>query len=95
MAARSVLLFGDSLAFHGPERPMPLRDPRLYPQVLAAELGPDVTVDVVARLGWTARDAWWALTKDPMVASVYADRADALVLGVGQMDHLPRALLRR
>ena len=92
MGARSVLLFGDSLAFHGPERPMPLRDPRLYPQVLATELGADVTVDVVARLGWTARDAWWALTKDPMVASVYTARADALVLGVGQMDHLPAAV---
>ncbi len=48
--------------------------------------------DVVARLGWTARDAWWAMTKDPQVWGVLLPRADALVLGVGQMDHLPAAL---
>lgn len=89
---RSVLLFADSLAFHGPERPMALSDPRLYPQVLAASLGPEVAVDVSARLGWTARDAWWALTRDPNVASIFALRADAVVLGVGQMDHLPAAI---
>jgi hypothetical protein len=97
-----VLLFGDSLTFHGPQGPVALRDPRLYPNVLAARLASaaatrgrradPVRVDVVARLGWTARDAWWALTKDPAVASVLAPRADALVLAVGQMDQLPAAV---
>ena len=92
-----VLVFGDSLTFHGPAGPVPLRDPRLYPNVLAERLsaasaGADVRADVVARLGWTARDAWWALTKDPVVASVLAPRADALVLAVGQMDQLPAAI---
>jgi hypothetical protein len=90
--ARQVLVFGDSLTFHGPEGPVPLDDPRLYPNVMAAALGPDVEPDVVARLGWTARDAWWAATKDPRVWSYSIPRADALVLGVGQMDHLPAAL---
>lgn len=89
---RHVLVFGDSLTFHGPQTPVALTDPRLFPNVMAAALGPQVGADVVARLGWTARDAWWALTKDPNVATVLAPRADALVLAVGQMDHLPAAI---
>ncbi len=92
VVVRSVLVFGDSLTFHGPERPMPVRDERLFPQVLAAALGGPVSIDLVARLGWTSRDAWWALTKDPVVAGLYAPRADALVLAVGQMDQLPAAV---
>jgi hypothetical protein len=87
-----VLVLGDSLTFHGPEQPHPLTDARLYPNVMAAALGTDVRADVVARPGWTARDAWWALTKDPRVWGELVPRADALVLGVGQMDHLPAAL---
>jgi hypothetical protein len=87
---RRVLVIADSLAFHGPEQPELLTDPRLYPNVLAAELG--VEVDVVARFGWTARDAWWALTKDPTVYSVLLPRADAVVIGVGGMDSLPASL---
>ena len=89
---RHLLVLGDSLAFHGPDRPHPPSDPRLYPNVTAAALGRDVRADLVARLGWTARDAWWALTKDPRVWGECLPRADALVLGVGQMDHLPASV---
>ncbi len=89
---RHVLVLADSLAFHGPDRPWPPDDPRLYPNVLAAALGADVRADVVARLGWTARDGWWALTRDPRVWGVLLPRADALVLGLGGMDALPAAL---
>jgi hypothetical protein len=89
---RHVLLLGDSLTFHGPDHPHPPTDPRLYPQVMADALGDDVTADVVARLGWTARDAWWAVTKDPRVWGELVPRADALVLAVGGMDHLPAAV---
>jgi hypothetical protein len=89
---RHVLVLADSLSFHGPDQPYPPNDPRLYPNVMAAALGADVRADVVARLGWTARDAWWALTKDPRVWGELVPRADALVLGVGQMDHLPAAV---
>lgn len=89
---RHLLVLGDSLAFHGPDRPHPPSDPRLYPNVTAAALGGDVRADLVARLGWTARDAWWALTKDPRVWGECLPRADALVLGVGQMDHLPASV---
>ena len=89
---RHVLVLGDSLTFHGPDGPHRPSDDRLYPRVMAAALGGDVAVDVVARLGWTARDAWWAVTKDPNVWGELIPRADALVLGVGQMDHLPAAI---
>ena len=92
MPERHVLVFADSLSFHGPDSPHPPSDPRLYPNVMADALGPGVRADVVARLGWTARDAWWALTKDPRVWGEFVPRADALVLGVGQMDHLPAAM---
>jgi len=88
-------VFGDSLTFHGPASPVALTDPRLYPNVLGQVLrraGSPVRVDVVARLGWTARDAWWALTKDPYVATVLAPSATAVVLAVGQMDQLPAAV---
>jgi hypothetical protein len=87
---RRVLVIADSLAFHGPEQPELLTHPGLYPNVIAAELG--VEVDVVARFGWTARDAWWALTKDPNVYSVLLPHADAVVFGVGGMDSLPASL---
>lgn len=91
-AYRHVLVLADSLSFHGPDCPHPPGDPRLYPNVMAAALGDGVRADLVARLGWTARDAWWAVTKDPRVWGELVPRADALVLGVGQMDHLPAAV---
>ncbi len=87
MTDRHLLVLGDSLAFHGPERAERPSDPRLYPQVAGRILGVDV--DLVARQGWTARDAWWALTKDPVVWGEYLPRADYLLIGVGGMDQLP------
>jgi hypothetical protein len=94
--ARHVLVLGDSLSFHGPDQPYRPSDPRLYPNVMAEALGDalgePVHADVVARIGWTARDAWWAVTKDPNVWGELVPRADALVLGVGGMDHLPAAM---
>ena len=87
---RRVLVIGDSLAFHGPEQGELLTHPGLFPNVLGRLLGTEV--DTVARLGWTARDAWWALTRDPYVYSVLLPRADVVVLAVGGMDHLPAAV---
>jgi lysophospholipase L1-like esterase len=85
-----LLVIGDSLAFHGPERGELLTHPGLFPNVLGRLL--DAEVDTIARLGWTARDAWWALTKDPYVYSVLLPRATYVVLAVGSADHLPTAL---
>lgn len=91
-----VLLLGDSLTFHGPDAAVPPTDPRLWPQVSAALLGAatdrDVVVDLFAREGWTARDAWWALTRDPTCWGEALPRADVLVLATGGMDALPAAI---
>lgn len=85
-----VLVLGDSTAFHGPKQAELLTHPGLFPNVLARLL--DAEVDVQARLGWTARDAWWALTRDPYLYSVLLPRADVVVLALGGMDHLPASL---
>lgn len=86
----NLLVLGDSLTFHGPDAAHPPGDPRLWPNVAANALG--AHVDLVAGIGWTARDAWWALTRDPMVWGEYLPRADALIIGVGGMDALPAAI---
>jgi hypothetical protein len=85
-----LLVIGDSLTYHGPAGPEPTTDPRLWPNRVAAELG--TRVDLLARQGWTARDAWWAVTKDPVAWSVLVPRAAALVLAVGGMDALPASI---
>ncbi|MEK9736215.1 MAG: SGNH/GDSL hydrolase family protein, partial [Candidatus Nanopelagicales bacterium] len=87
MTDRHLLVLGDSRAFHGPARAERPSDPRLYPQVAGRIL--DAEVDLAARQGWTARDAWWALTKDPVVWGEYLPRANYLLIGVGGMDQLP------
>jgi hypothetical protein len=86
----SLLVVADSLAFHGPVRGELATHPGLYGNVAATALG--TTLDLVARRGWTARDAWWALTKDPHVYSVLLPRAEAVLLAVGGMDYLPAVL---
>jgi len=90
MGKRHVLVIADSLAFHGPEQIEVPTDPRLYPQVCGAVLG--AGVDLLAREGWTARDAWWGLTKDPNAYGRYLPRADAVIIGVGGMDQLPASV---
>jgi hypothetical protein len=85
-----LLVLGDSLTYHGPTGPELITDPRLWPRLVGASTGR--RVDLLARQGWTARDAWWALTKDPVAWSVLLPRADVLVLAVGGMDALPASL---
>lgn len=93
---KNLLVIGDSLSYHGPDHPHPPTEQRLWVNVAAADWAADlaeqVQVDLVARLGWTSRDAWWALTKDPYLWGDVAPRADALVLAVGGMDHLPASI---
>lgn len=85
----TLLMFGDSLSFHGPDGPYPADEPRLWPNVAAAAV--DGEAELIAGSGWTARDAYWALTGDPRVWSLLP-RADVLVLAVGSMDTLPSPL---
>jgi diglucosylglycerate octanoyltransferase len=85
----TLLVLADSLAFHGPERAEPADEPRLWPNIAAAELGG--LAELVAGIGWTARHAWHALTHDPRVWAL-VPKIDALVLGVGGMDTLPSPL---
>lgn len=89
MSAPRLLVFGDSLSFHGPERAEPADEPRLWPNVAAAALGGHA--DLVAGIGWTARHAWQALTTDPRVWTLLP-HVDALVFGIGGMDTLPSPL---
>jgi lysophospholipase L1-like esterase len=89
MNSPTLLCFGDSLSFHGPSGPRPADDLRLWPNVAATALGGHA--ELVAGVGWTARDAWWALTGDPRVWALLP-RADVLVLAVGSMDTLPSPL---
>ncbi|UMP00872.1 diglucosylglycerate octanoyltransferase [Amycolatopsis sp. EV170708-02-1] len=88
MAPR-LLVFGDSLSFHGPDGPHAADDARLWPNIAAEALGGEA--DLVAGFGWNARDAWWSLIGDPRV---WADlhHVDAVVLAVGSMDTLPSPL---
>lgn len=89
---RHILVLGDSVSFHGPERAESPGHPRLYPNVCARAIGDDVQVDFVARMGWTARDGWWAATKDPAVWGTFLPRADGVILSLGHFDQLPAAI---
>lgn len=89
MSAPTLLIFGDSLSFHGPDGPHPADDERLWPNLAAAALGG--RTELFAGLGWTSRDAFWALAGDPRVWSLLP-KADVLVLAVGSMDTLPSPL---
>jgi lysophospholipase L1-like esterase len=85
----TLLVFGDSLSFQGPDGPRPADDERLWPNRAAAALGG--RAELFARSGWTARDAFWALTGDPSLWT-QLPKADVLVLAVGSMDTLPSPL---
>jgi diglucosylglycerate octanoyltransferase len=85
----TLLVFGDSLSFQGPDGPHPADDERLWPNRAAAAL--DGRVELFARSGWTARDAFWALAGDPRVWT-QLPKADVLVLAIGSMDTLPSPL---
>lgn len=91
-----ILVLSDSLAFHGPGMGELSTEPRLWPHVMAAELtrrtGRPTEACIYGRRGWTTRDAWFALTKDPYVFSVLLPAAETVVLAVGGMDYLPSVL---
>jgi diglucosylglycerate octanoyltransferase len=87
-----LVVLADSLSFHGTNGPLPLADPRLYPNVLAERLveatGERWDVAVVAQAGWGVREAWLALQRDVHLQQQVLLHADAVVFGVGSSDHL-------
>lgn len=93
-----LVVLGDSLSFHGPEGPVPLRDPRVYPNVLGESLGQSTgrewAVDVWARAGWGVRELWLALQKDVHLQQQLLMHADAVVIGMGSADQLSIAVPR-
>lgn len=58
-----LLIFADSLAYYGPTGGLPADDPRIWPNLVATQLG--WGVELIGRIGWTCRDVWWAATQDP------------------------------
>jgi hypothetical protein len=85
---KRILVIGDSVSFHGPKHASTLDDPRLWANIAAAGLGWEA--DIYGRVGWTAREAWWAMKSDPYLTSVLIPRADVIVLALGNFDHLPQ-----
>ncbi|QDQ98033.1 diglucosylglycerate octanoyltransferase [Tomitella fengzijianii] len=84
-----LLVLADSLSYYGPRGGLAADDPRIWPNLVAERLG--WRVELVARVGWTTRDAWWALTQDPRVWAA-VPHAGAVVFGVSGMDSLPSPL---
>ncbi|WP_026343233.1 diglucosylglycerate octanoyltransferase [Nocardia sp. BMG111209] len=84
-----LVVIADSLSYYGPKGGLPADHSRIWPNLVAAEL--DWDVELVGRVGWTCRDAYWALIGDPRVWAV-VPRAGAVVFATGGMDSLPSPL---
>ena len=85
----TLLVFADSLSYYGPRGGLPADDPRIWPNIVAAQLGWDL--ELIGRIGWTSRDVWWAATQDPR-AWAALPRAGAVIFATSGMDSLPSPL---
>ena len=85
----TLLVFCDSLSYYGPQGGLPADDPRIWPNIVAAQL--DWDCELVGRIGWTCRDVWWAATQDPR-AWAALPRAGAVIFATSGMDSLPSPL---
>ncbi|WP_414975176.1 diglucosylglycerate octanoyltransferase [Gordonia sp. (in: high G+C Gram-positive bacteria)] len=85
----SVLVFGDSLSYYAETGGLPADDRRIWPNLVGAAVGRPT--DLFARIGWTSRDVWWAITQDPRIWAALP-HADVVVLAYGGMDSLPSPL---
>ncbi|MDX1873925.1 diglucosylglycerate octanoyltransferase [Mycolicibacterium sp. 120266] len=86
---RTLLVFCDSLSYYGPTGGLPADDPRIWPNIVADQLGWDV--ELIGRIGWTCRDVWWAATQDPRSWAALP-RAGAVIFATCGMDSLPSPL---
>ncbi|MDP7704971.1 MULTISPECIES: diglucosylglycerate octanoyltransferase [unclassified Mycobacterium] len=85
-ARPTLLIFADSLSYYGPTGGLPADDPRIWPNIVGAQL--DWDVELIGRIGWTCRDVWWAATQDPR-AWAALPKAGAVVFATSGMDSLP------
>lgn len=85
----SILVLADSLSFYGPRGGLAADDERIWPNRVGAAVGR--RVELFARIGWTSRDVWWAITQDPRIWAALP-AADVVVLAYGGMDSLPSPL---
>ena len=86
---KTLLVFCDSLSYYGPQGGLPADDPRIWPNIVAAQLVLDC--ELIGRIGWTCRDVWWAATQDPR-AWAALPRAGAVIFATSGMDSLPSPL---
>ena len=86
---RALLVFADSLSYYGPQGGLPADDPRIWPTIVASQLGWDL--ELIGRIGWTCRDVWWAATQDPRSWAA-VPRAGAVIFATSGMDSLPSPL---
>ena len=86
---RTLRVFCDSLSYYGPGGGLPSDDPRIWPNIVAAQLG--WRLELIGRIGWTCRDVWWAATQDPRSWAALPS-AGAVVFATGGMDSLPSPL---
>lgn len=86
---KALLVFADSLSYYGPQGGLPADDPRIWPNIVAGQLGWDL--ELIGRIGWTSRDVWWAATQDPRSWAALP-RAGAVIFATSGMDSLPSPL---
>lgn len=88
-----LVVLGDSTAFTDNTGPLLPTAPALYPNVAAraieVALDREVAVTVLAKPGADTRDAWRVLTKDRHVQFDVFAGADAVIVGIGSIDHAP------
>ncbi|CPV51295.1 diglucosylglycerate octanoyltransferase [Mycobacteroides abscessus] len=86
---KTLLVFADSLSYYGPTGGLAASDPRIWPNIVAKKL--DWDLELIARIGWTCRDVWWAAIQDPR-AWAAVPTAGAVIFATGGMDSLPSPL---
>ncbi|MGZ4240917.1 MAG: SGNH/GDSL hydrolase family protein [Actinomycetota bacterium] len=88
-----LVVLGDSTSFTDDTGPKLPADKVLYPNVVAARIeaatGRPVTLNVLARAGTDVREAWRGVMKDRHVQFEVLMGADAVVVGIGSIDHAP------
>jgi hypothetical protein len=88
-----LVVVGDSTSFTDDRGPQLPAHPNLYPNVVARileeALEREVAVNVLARAGSDARDTYRMLTKDRHAQFEVLMGADAVIVGIGSIDHAP------